>query len=215
MPIIHDTVTAAGARLAIWHATEGEERLRSMVTPADAASCEGMRSSRRRVERLAWCALLREMLPGAGEVRYNAAGAPEAEGYDGHIGVSHTCGDEGVFAALICSEHPCAVDIELFSRDFSRVRGRYIGDGERALSEAREQWFSAAAWCAKETIYKLYAASGVDFARDIRITGADPARGSIGASFMGRQTPDLGFSALDGLCVVWGFSIANYGRSSF
>ncbi|MDR2885958.1 MAG: 4'-phosphopantetheinyl transferase superfamily protein [Rikenellaceae bacterium] len=214
MSLIYKTDTAGGW-LALWHATESEHELRALVSLDDVASCAGIVNPKRRIERLAWRALLRELLPGAGEVTYTEAGVPRIG--SGYIGASHTmvkaaapdkiaagpyaAGD--IHAALIFSEYPCAVDVEPFSRDFSRAATRYLSPEETALPAARDPRFNAVAWCAKEVVYKLADTEGVDFARDIRITAVDLQRGRLEATLFGRPVPHLEFVAHGELCIVW------------
>ncbi len=203
MPPVFKYDTACG-RLALWRITESEEQLCALVTAADAASCERMLSPARRLERLAWRALLRELHPGAGEVYYKEGGEPLAEGLPGHIGVSHCAG----YAALMWSKAPCAVDIEPLARDFSRAAARYISPQERALPAAADPHFAAIAWCAKEAAYKLAATPGLDFLADIRITAAtlptgEKTPGTLSVTVRGEALPAFGVLLREGLCLVF------------
>lgn len=131
MPIVFKQ-DIAGGWLALWQITESEEELYGLVSAADIASCELMRSAKRRRDRLASRALLRELLPDAGEVRYNGEGAPRIA--RGHICVSHTM---GCWAALIYrQESGCAIDIEYTDRDVSLAAG------------------TVEEWCAREARHK-------------------------------------------------------------
>lgn len=136
MPIIFKK-NIEGGWLALWQITESEEALRKVVSASDIASCAAMRSPKRRIERLAWRALLRELLPGAGEVRYDD-GAPKIDG--GYIGVSHC---KGCAALIFRTERPCSIDIEPADRDVSRAAGRMALPAE-----------SIEEWCAHEARHK-------------------------------------------------------------
>ncbi len=176
MPIIFQH-TDDDILFALWQITESEEELRALVTTGDVASCAGLGNPRRRMERLAWRAALREMMPGAGEVEYEPSGAPRiGGGY--HLGVSHCTG----YAAVGIAPRACAVDIELFSRNYDRTADRFITAAEAALPASADPRFRATVWCAKEALYKFtgqelgldqYAVTGVEFLPDGtgRLTG--------------------------------------------
>ena len=71
------------------------------------------------------------------------------------------------------SENRCAVDIETLSRRFDRIASKYMTDAEGLLDGAEHPLFPAAAWCAKEAVYKYSGKSRAEFLRDIAITGCD------------------------------------------
>ncbi len=156
-----------GAELLLWRVDETEEELAALVTPEDAASAVGFASPVRRLERLAWRAALREAgITGA--VAYTTAGAPYLEGSNTHISVSHC-------KSMVCvalSPRRCGVDIEPEGRDCSRAADRFVSDSERLLLEGLPNP-EAAMWCAKEALYKYAGCDGLDFIRDIRITGRE------------------------------------------
>ena len=58
----------------------------------------------------------------------------------------------------------CGVDIEALDRDFSKGVRRILSARELSLSGS-DHW-PAAAWCAKEAMYKYYGRRGVDMARE-------------------------------------------------
>ncbi len=155
----------ADMTLALWKITESEEALRSYVLESDMRSVEGFTSETRRKERLAWRALLRRFIP-EGEVLYDEHGAPRVKGSDLYIGVSHTPG----MAALVFSSRPCAVDIERESRDPEKLVTRYLAEEELRLPESGTPLFRIAAWCAKETLYKISGRKALDLREKIRIT---------------------------------------------
>lgn len=118
----------------------------------------------RRREYLGWRALLcRELGPVT--VRYTATGAPcIAERPDLFLGVSHGAGR----VALCLSDSPCAVDVERLDRPFARIADHYLTPDEQALCGGQTLRL-AAAWCAKETLWKLDGGGGLDLCRDLRL----------------------------------------------
>lgn len=149
------------------------ESLVAAAHSADLAVAASFASPNRRREFLAWRSLARRLAGESAGIGYDEWGAPVIIGSQLHIGVSHSRDH----VAVIISDEPCAVDIESLSRDFGKVIRRYLTDGERALSPHPD--FSAAAWCAKEALYKFYRRRGLDLLSDIRITAVDFDKGEI------------------------------------
>ena len=149
--------------------------------PADAAVAETFGSLHRRREFLAWREIVRRIAGRDAEIGYDEWGAPQIIGSSLHIGVSHSSDH----VAVIVSECPCAVDKESHSRDFGKVAARYLTTEERALSPHPD--FLAAAWCAKEALYKYYRRGGLNLLSDIRIAAVDFGRGEIRGIVRGEE----------------------------
>lgn len=149
----------------------------------------------RRQEYLAWRAVVRREL-GAVGIGYDAVGAPRIEGCQGIcIGVSHGAGR----VAVVLSDRPCAVDIERLNRPFDRLLPRYLTAAEQCLST--DPRFPAAAWCAKEVLYKLAGERGLDLRADLRLraAGDDWIEGSV----RGGECLRLAVRYLADAVVVW------------
>ncbi len=144
--------------------------LQGAVSAQEWSTAQGFKSQKRRDEWLSWRASLRRELGEGVEIEYRDTGAPYIVNSQLHIGVSHTRNR----VAIIISDAPCAIDIELVSRDFAGVSSRYISDCERAVIEAsNEPYLLAIAWCAKEAGYKYAGGETVDFIKDIAIESID------------------------------------------
>lgn len=149
------------------------ESLVAEAHPDDAAIAETFGAQHRRREFLAWRAIVRRIAGKDIKIRYDESGAPQIVGSPIFISVSH-CREH---VAVAISDRPCAVDIENPSRDFGKVLSRYLTEGELALSSHPD--FHAAAWCAKEALYKYHRRGGLNLLSDIRITAADFGCGEI------------------------------------
>ena len=187
MPVHLKLPLPGGAILALWRIDEEETPLASLCTAAEQQEAAAFAAPRRRLEYLAWHALLHALLPKAhaahdpegGPVlvfpspqENTPAGMPEEFAPLRHIGVSHSHG----YAAVILSSQPCAVDIEPADTDFSRAARRFISPQEQALQPCAlpEVLFPALVWCAKEAVYKWVRISGLSLLHDIRITEIHP-----------------------------------------
>lgn len=180
------------ARMAQLEELEVSATVEELQAVASFCSC-----SRRR-ERLAWRALLRESQGEQVEVRYQESGAPIIlnSPYK-YISVSHS----RTHVAIALSHTPCGVDIESLDRDFSKVESRYMRDEERVLS--REEWWSAAVWCAKETLYKVAQAEGVDLLSGLRIESLDSEASVIEARVMQGEPIRLGLKFVEDQMLVY------------
>ena len=149
------------------------ESLAAEAHPDDAAVAETFGSLHRRREFLAWRAAVRRIAGTNIKIGYDEYGAPQIVGSPIFISVSHSRDH----VAVAISDRPCAVDIENPSRDFGKVLSRYLTAEELALSSHPD--FHAAAWCAKETLYKYHRRGGLNLLSDIRITAIDFESGEI------------------------------------
>ena len=151
-------------------ATAGQEGVYMHLMPDDLECLEDVQSHARRAEIATWRALVRMEMGGV-DIYYDAVGRPVVSpgGKWNYIGVTHTGGR----VAVIFSGNPCAIDMELTTRDFSRAMPRFLSQGERLLPEVDDPLFLPAVWCAKETLYKLIGRPGADFIGDMRIEAVD------------------------------------------
>lgn len=174
------------------------EELEALATAEELQSVASFCSCSRRRERLAWRALLRESLGEQVEVRYQESGAPIIlnSPYK-YISVSHS----RTHVAIALSHTPCGVDIESLDRDFSKVASRYLRDEERTL--CHEEWWSAAVWCAKETLYKVAQPEGVDLLSGLRIESLDSEASVIEARVMQGEPIRLGLKFVEDQMLVY------------
>lgn len=107
------------------------------------------------------------------EITYDAVGAPVLPGRPERIAVSHCRG----WIAVAISDRRCTVDIETPDRRFARLAPRYLTPAEEVLA-GHPQWL-AAAWCAKEALYKYAGRRVLALRDDLRIERADLAAGRI------------------------------------
>lgn len=168
------------------------EKLVAEAHPADAATVASFASPHRRQEFLAWRAVARRIAGREAEIGYDEWGAPVIIGSPLHVAVSHS----RTHVAVMVSDRPCAVDIESLSRNFDKVMHRYLSDDERALSQHPD--FPAAAWCAKEALYKLYRRGGLNLLSDIRIVAVDFDKGEICGTILGSEPIVMRMSYHDG-----------------
>ena len=91
--------------------------------------------------------VLTEMLGYEPLVEHNEDGKPMIEGY--HISISHTL---GYVAVILSRDYEVGVDIEYVSDRVNRISSRFLRDDEVFPGTTDK----LIAWCAKETMYKLF-----------------------------------------------------------
>lgn len=138
-------------------------QLRSSVTDEEWAESERFGSEQRRAEWLTWHAVVHRVLGRDATVRYNEVGAPYVEESEICFSVSHSKS----LLAVLFSERRCGVDVERLDRRFDRISSKYLTLEEQRLGcDAR---FMAAAWSAKEALYKYVGEKGLSLLEQIRI----------------------------------------------
>lgn len=164
MALINIREVAPGVRLGLWQMEESVDQLmeaRPMLGGYEQYAKEHFKAEVRQMEFLAVRALLYEMMATAGrapekvgQITHTPEGKPLLKGY--HISISHTRG----YAALIISRrHEVAVDIEYVSGRVKRVAPKFLREDEKA-SDLTDLLVS---WCAKETVYKLFSDSNLQY----------------------------------------------------
>lgn len=115
MPLILRKDITPEITLGIWHINENIETLLTLCLPDDRREAAKFVNESRKIEWLAWHALLQTLHPGA-KASYDPQGGPILD-VNLHIGVSHTRN----YAAVILAPTPCAIDIENTERDFREL----------------------------------------------------------------------------------------------
>lgn len=164
---------------------EDLEHLASLVSPARRAQWSTCR------------VILRSRLGAEAKFRYATSGAlilvhPVGEVH--FLAISHS----SEWVAVMFSSKRCGVDIEALDRNFSRVASRYISHEERAQFEVQVgSNFEAIMWSAEEALYKYGSNPGLDFIKDMIITGFDTEAQTIDAELYGLPTPKVHYEIID------------------
>lgn len=142
----------------------------ALIAAEDVASAMRFQNEKRRREHLAWRRIVRRELGAKVHIDYNDVGAPQVDAAGRYISVAH--GGESVAVAI--ADEPVGVDIEYLTRDFDRVKERYMSATELALST--DSLWACYAWCAKEAIYKLCGRRGLELREELLIEEFDRER---------------------------------------
>ena len=170
MPFLREISPFCGIRAGIWHITESDAELRSMVglTAGEELRCDSFLNELRKKQWLACRVLIRHLLPReTSPVIYDIHGKPSLASGIHHISFSHA----GDCAAAVCSaEFPVGIDIEKLRDRVERVKERFMVQAELdALDKRCRLEHLYLHWCGKEALYKLNGKPVLDFRNDIYI----------------------------------------------
>lgn len=134
-----------------------EAEVAPWVTPEELSYAATFGTDERRREFLSWRAVVRQTLGREVQIAYNELGAPVLVDRAEQISVSHA--KDLLVVAL--SMRRVGVDIERLDRRYQRILSKYLTHEEQQIST--DPRFPAAAWCAKEAIYKWAGIEGLRF----------------------------------------------------
>lgn len=163
--------------IAVWHMEESPTQLSSMLPTSVHYSGNAVK---RLLEFLSVRVLAQSMGIQATAIQYKASGQPYLP--EGYISISHTAHHAAVFFSSH-QEH-IGIDIEHISKQVIKVRHKYLHPEEladiqgifdkKALNEEDYIRMLLLYWCSKEAMYKAAQQQGIDFIKDMRVSGADP-----------------------------------------
>jgi phosphopantetheinyl transferase len=155
---------------AIWKITESAEELRSAIVlrEDEEAIYSLFVAESRKKQWLAYRLLIRGLFgPHEFPVEYDDSGKPFLAGSGFHISVTHT---DDLAAVIISRNAKVGIDIEKVRSRIEKVKDKFLSDEELSMIlKERELEHLTLAWCAKESLYKLYGKRNLDFRENIRI----------------------------------------------
>lgn len=155
--------------VAVWKVEETLEELRAMLTDFSLYEEVFSRftSDKRKVEWLAVRVLLKELCGEEKEVDYFPSGKPYLKDGSAKISFSHT---QGYVAVAYSKGDEVAVDIEQYGTRVKRVAHKFIRvDEQVSVQNGDEIYALLLHWSAKESLFKLMDAEGVDFIDHLHI----------------------------------------------
>lgn len=169
MPVEFSYRKDDGGRVAVWRILETENQLATLL-PDDSeldAQLKQFNCQTRRLEWLASRVLLYQMTGCVPKVEYTKTGQPFVPESGQNISISHT---KGFAAICIAPLNNAGVDIEYPSERISRLAARFIHSQEALyIPHEKEALYHALIWCAKETLFKMAANSGIIFKDDLKV----------------------------------------------
>lgn len=151
----------------IWQINENLEVLKDniILTHAEQEYYDSIRAERRQKEWLTSRVMIRKELGENVSTIYDGR-KPILIGSSNYISISHS----NNLVALFISHNPCGIDIEDYTRNFSRVSNRFLSTKELEYIKDDD---IALAWSIKEAAYKLIGILDIDFAIMFTIKSID------------------------------------------
>jgi phosphopantetheinyl transferase len=164
--IIFQTQIPPDVIVAVWQITENEEFFWNylQLLVEDELKIKNMKLLQVRLQKLACRAALAELLSTHTiDITYSERGQPLFSNF--HISFSHTKNSVAVALASI----PVGIDIEELTPRILPLYPRFMSQEEIVdcdVSNLQELYYY---WCAKEAMYKWYAAKNLDFVEDLQV----------------------------------------------
>ena len=155
--------------VGVWKVDETIDRLKAMLPNCMANEPELLdcKSDKRKLEKLAVRALLKELCGEEKKIAYLPSGKPYLADNSFRVSFSHTC---GYVAVAIHPEKEVGVDIEQYGTRVQRLASRFVREDERiSVQNGDEIYALLLHWSAKETLFKLMEQADVDFLDHLQI----------------------------------------------
>ena len=210
MPLILHNIKDR-SEIGLWKISEELEELETLadLSLSDSNTFSGISAIHRKKEWLATRALLIELTGERTSIKYHNDGRPYPDNSKYYISISHTTG----FVAIMLHQFNLpGIDIELASRQVSRVASRFLSPEEYEVCRNNAGFFNRKLllhWCAKEAIFKMVPFSDIEFSTDIQIKLGDSIldSGTFQGQFTGKPEPvpiALEYLEKEGVIMVWG-----------
>ena len=165
-------------RLLVWKVTETAEELTSQVQLKDICTLriDKMKSEQHRRAFLSVRKLMQETGYTDFDMYYDADGKPHLK--DGrNISITHSYN----FAAIIVSDLPIGIDMEIRREKVVRIADKYIDREFEYLDPSdltRHVRMLIIIWGVKEALYKMFSRTGLSFKQHINVHFFDPDAGN-------------------------------------
>jgi len=204
MPVIWEK-SDSNCLIKVWHSSEdfGELLEKASLTDAERQEWLAFRSESRRREWLTVRALVREALPGVGEITYDENGKPQLPGRPVSISHSHE------YIALMTSpQKKVGVDIEIIHPRIEKLARKFLSEQERNLFNPLSLESLHVMWSAKEVLYKIHGSGGLEFKKHLAVHPFDlqqagKLRASINKDDLKRDF-DIGYDITSNYILAWG-----------
>lgn len=175
MPFHTHISTPTDTRIALWHLTETEAALASLLGDEAYRQLSSQNLSPKRFGEQAVTRLLLDRLDETrgGILAHTTEGQPYLTNRPGHLSISHT---RQWVAIAWHPTHPVGIDIERLGVQIERVAARVFNENElqaHTNSPRSHNLWLHLCWSAKEALFKAMSESGVDFRTQLHVTPPD------------------------------------------
>lgn len=154
-------------QIAVWKIEETVADLEKWMnwTLEESNKYASFTHERRKKEWLSVRILLKNLLGSNAKIEYNSFGKPFLK--EGHISITHT---NNYVAIAFSPTQSVGIDIEKYSDQVLKLKDRFLNPKELLeLKKANFTYPELFAWCAKETLFKIYGKGQVEFKTDLAL----------------------------------------------
>ena len=202
MPIFFQTRISETTRLGIWKIEESEDFFKGNVPQHRAVT-----HPHKRLQHLAGRFLLQFLFPDFPYHLIQIADTrkPYLPGEQYHFSISH-CGDYA--AAIVSLEKRVGIDIEIPVEKIIRIRDKFLSIDEKRKWSVEGSNPDARTitllWSCKESVFKWYGDSGVDFSKQIQLTEQDHGKEIVDCFFTKNSSSlSVHYCLFDHLVLAW------------
>ncbi len=168
MPLFKTITPNSQTIVKIWKIRESYDELLEPINlkPESLKRVIGMKSSIHQCGFLSVRHLLAEFGYSDRDLFYDENGKPHLE--DGkHISITHSFN----YSAIIVSDNKVGIDIEKQRPIITKIASKFVGYEFEYLKEEQNDYVKelTVIWCAKESLYKLFATQGLSFKQHILV----------------------------------------------
>lgn len=166
MPLIKELHNDDGTHILIYHGSESLDFFieRTRLSPQDKKNLEKYTVERRKKDLVIARYLLQHCYPKA-EVVYHPSGKPYLKNGEAEISISHS---KDLVAVILHKDKTVGIDIEYITPRLERLKQRYLSAQE--IADANTTTLLTLYWSAKETLFKLDEAQGLEFNTDLKLS---------------------------------------------
>lgn len=173
MPLLFEQNMPYEGSLGVWRIKESEQELRNRLElfPDEIERLATIKGEGRRIEWLAARLLTHHLLGGDQRLPMvkDQYGKPYIEGLGRYISLSHS--DE--MAAVVVSNVPCGVDIQVPVEKIKRLAPKYCSTKEfKSIYGSKAMQTMHIIWGAKECMYKAYGKRELDYRKHLYVHDA-------------------------------------------
>ena len=168
-----------GSLMGIWKMDETIEELLKLFPPAIRPEAndyiESLRSKRRVREWLSTRIMLFELLGEINIIQNHKDGKPYLADRSYHISISHT---RNHVAILLNKTYPVGIDIEVKSDRVEKLADKFVSEIE-FIDPHQKILHQLLHWSAKECLFKLINAQGIDFKKHLYLHHFTPSQNGV------------------------------------
>ena len=165
MPLHKKIKINKGEFVLIWHISETKQELLDTLKQDSSfhSKLNSIKSEVKQIEFLSVLNLLEKQNLSFEDIHYDLNGKPSLK--DRFISITHSFNYSGIFI----SNNKAGIDIEKFRNQILNISMKFISNQEHDIFDIKSVESLTKAWTIKESVFKAFGHSGIDFKKNIKI----------------------------------------------